>query len=110
MSYRPLVHAPLLEAHNVGLPDRPIAPLLIGPKNACEMIGQPWRWVRDFARQHGVAMLHVGTKTVIPARELVIALRAAAARDPERELTDGERLAALRAKLGLERRPANDIE
>jgi hypothetical protein len=80
-----------------------IVPFTIAPGNAREALGLPWRWCRDFARRAGVPIWHVGGKSAIPAAQLVAALeRAAALQAPLREPTDAERLAALRAKLGIE--------
>jgi hypothetical protein len=86
--------------------DRPVYPLTIGPGNAVDVCGVPWRWLRDFARGAGVPVWRVGAKTVIPAAPLA-ALERAAEQAPARELSFEEELAARRAALGLELVPGS---
>jgi hypothetical protein len=82
-----------------------IAPLTIGPRNAAEMTGVSWRWLRDNADRLGVPIWHVGGKSMIPAAPLLEALqREAAAREP-RELSDEEERENLRHQLGMQRVP-----
>jgi len=77
----------------------PGTPHAIGPANCEFAIGAPWRWVRDFARAHGVPMWRVGAKTVIPAAPLLAALEREAARTQPVELDDPETLAGARQAL-----------
>jgi hypothetical protein len=66
----------------------PVAPLFVGPANAQHIVGQPWRWTRDFARRAGVAILRVGGKPLIRASELAAALEREAAIPPSAEVAD----------------------
>ncbi|HMJ13976.1 MAG TPA: hypothetical protein VK524_21310 [Polyangiaceae bacterium] len=82
------------------------APLTIGPGNAIDMTGMPWRWLRENAPRLGVPIWRVGGKGVIPAAALLQALEREAARQkPPRELTDEEECERLRGSLGLARVP-----
>jgi len=85
----------------------PVAPLLIGPRNCEAAIGQLWRWTRRFAEQAGVPIWRLGTKTAIPAAQLMRAFEAhvAATQPAPRELTDEEREDVILARMGLERVP-----
>ena len=49
-------------------------PLLIGPKNAEAVVGVPWRWCRDWARNLGIRLVGTGKKQLIPAAEFIAAL------------------------------------
>jgi hypothetical protein len=88
----------------------PVAPLFIGPLNAVDVCGHPWRWVRNVAKQLGVRMITPpgSSKTLIPAHELVAALeRAGKLHEPEAPIMpepgSADELAAMRSKLSLRR-------
>jgi hypothetical protein len=87
------------------------APITISAKNCEQLVGMSWPWVRRFAAANGVPCWRVGNrKHLIPVAPLMAALaRASATATPARELSDVERLAALRAKLGYELRPVNEF-
>ena len=82
-----------------------VAPLTIGPANAVEMTGVPWRWLRDNAGRLGVPIWRVGGKSMIPAAPLLAALEQQAAAQEPRELTEEEERQKLRQQLGMERIP-----
>jgi hypothetical protein len=91
-------------------PLRVVAPLTVGPGNAVLVTGLPWRWLRDFARRSGVPVWHVGSKSAIPAQQLLAALQREAEQQgqPRRELTFDEELALGRAALGMKLRPRTE--
>lgn len=82
-----------------------VSPITIGPRNAVEMTGLSWRWLRDNAERLGVALWRVGGKSMIPAAPLLEALEREAAQRESRELTDEEERQRLRYELGMERIP-----
>lgn len=82
-----------------------IAPITIGPGNAAQMTGVPWRWLRDHAGRLGVPIWRVGGKSMIPATPLLQALERLAAAQEPRELTEEEERQRLRRQLGMERIP-----
>ncbi len=82
-----------------------IIPITIGPRNAVEMTGVSWRWLRDSARRLGVPIWRVGGKSVIPAAPLLQALKREAAMQERRILSDEEEREQLRCFLGMERIP-----
>lgn len=49
--------------------------LIIGPKNAEQLTGWPWRHVRDHARRLGVPILTLGRKHGIDAKAFFAAVR-----------------------------------
>lgn len=88
----------------------PVAPLYVGPLNAVDVCGHPWRWVRSVAKQLGVPLITPpgSSKTLIPAQALIEALELAGKlREPERpavpEAGSADELAAMREKLNLRR-------
>lgn len=85
--------------------DGVIGPITIGPRNAVEMTGVSWRWLRDNAARLGVPIWRVGGKSVIPAAPLLQALEREAAQQAPRVLTDEEERQRLRSQLGMERVP-----
>ena len=82
-----------------------VIPITIGPRNAVEMTGVSWRWLRDSAQRLGVPIWRVGGKSVIPAGPLLQALKREAAMQEPRVLSDEEEREQLRRLLGMERIP-----
>jgi hypothetical protein len=82
-----------------------VNPITIGPRNAVEMTGLSWRWLRDNAERLGVALWRVGGKSMIPAAPLLEALAREAEQRKPYELTDEEERQRLRYGLGMERIP-----
>jgi len=94
-----------------GATARDIVPLTIGPGNAVQMCGLPWRWLRDFARRANVPLWRVGGKSAIPASALLAALeREAAEHQPELVPTEDDDRVAMRKALGLTLRSAKANE
>lgn len=85
--------------------DIAVGPITIGPRNAMEMTGVPWRWLRDNAERLGVPIWRVGGKSVIPAGQLLEALARHAAPKEAQELSDEEEREILRQQLGMKRVP-----
>lgn len=86
-----------------------VVPLLLGPKNCELMTGLPWRFVRDHARELGIAPLKVGKKLCVPADAFMRALQGVTVVESDAvELADPA--AALRARLGLHLVAANDAQ
>jgi hypothetical protein len=75
-----------------------VAPIYIGPANAEQVTGAPWRWCRDFAKANGIAVLRAGAKSFIRADELAAAIARAAVAAPQQptERTYESMLAELR--------------
>lgn len=86
-----------------------IIPITIGPRNAVEMTGLSWRWLRDNAARLRVPVWRVGGKSMIPAAPLLAALELEAAAQEPRELTDEEEREKLRRSLGMERIPQRSV-
>lgn len=82
-----------------------ISPITIGPRNAVDMTGVSWRWLRDNAQRLGVPIWRVAGKSMIPAAPLLRALEREAAQQEPRALTDEEERERLRRQLGMERIP-----
>lgn len=72
-------------------------PLTIGNKNCEAYTGASWKWVMQFARAHGVPVWGFNRLRLIPARELLEALRAAV--PPAPMLTEAEELAAIERQV-----------
>lgn len=92
-----------------------VVPLYIGPRNAEQAVGHPWRWCLTFARRAGVPVLQASAtggqarSLLIPAAALAEALqREAATGDPApeqpAELDEDEELDAVLAEMGKRRR------
>jgi hypothetical protein len=82
-----------------------VTPITIGPRNAVEMTGLSWRWLRDNAERLGVELWRVGGKSVIPAAPLLRALEREATHQEPHVLTDEQERERLRRQLGMERIP-----
>jgi hypothetical protein len=82
-----------------------VAPLLLGPRNAEQATGLPWRFVRDHARALGVEPVRIGRKLAIPASAFLEALQrqqaTKAERDPSNDSDTCGDAASLRRRLGL---------
>jgi hypothetical protein len=89
--------------------DEAVAPITIGPRNAVEMTGVSWRWLRDNAQRLGVPIWRLGGKSVIPAAPLLRALEHEAAQQDPRKLTDEQERERLRRQLGMERIPQRSV-
>jgi hypothetical protein len=85
--------------------EKAVAPLTIGPRNAVDLTGVSWRWLRDNAPRLGVPVWRVRGKSVIPAAPLFQALEREAVQQESRALTDEEERERLRRELGMERLP-----
>lgn len=48
--------------------------ILISSKNAELVVGQSWRFVRDFARRNGVRLVTIGRKRAVHAADFLAAL------------------------------------
>ena len=82
-----------------------IAPLAIGPRNCEQMVGHPWRWLRDHADELGVEVIKIDGKSCILAAPLLAALEMRATAAPDAQPTDERHeLAAMRARFGKVRR------
>lgn len=92
-----------------------VQPLTIGVGNAVAMTGMSWLAVRRLARELRVAEIRVSERRVVlPAAELLAALKVRSEREPETfprnpreliesdELTDEQQRALMRAMMGLE--------
>jgi hypothetical protein len=78
-------------------------PITISARNAEASTGMSWTWVRRFARAHGVPILHVGSrKQLVPAGELLAAMRRTSEQSPEPVLTDAQQREAARTALARE--------
>lgn len=60
--------------------EHPVA-LLVSTRNAEAVTGQSWRWCREFALNHGVAVHSAGRKPFVLADELVVAIKRVALAD-----------------------------
>lgn len=87
-----------------------VAPLLLGPANALAVVGAPWRWVRDTARELGVPTIGAGKKRFVPAAAFVAALEAAGKTQCVDDAAEPETLdpaEAVRRALGRQRRTSS---
>jgi hypothetical protein len=73
--------------------------VFVGPANAEHVIGWTWRYVRDFARAHGVPILRPAGKPLIRLGDLEAAIDRAALQEPKAE---ADELEAARAALARE--------
>lgn len=75
-----------------------LKPVLIGPKNAEQATGLPWRWLRDHFTE---LVIRVEGKGFIPADRLLAALEArAAVSAPEVEVDEVAEMRARIARAG----------
>lgn len=75
--------------------------LLIGPANALHVVGAPWRWCRNTARELGVQLVGTRRRQLIPAGEFLAALRARPEADKPEPIDPAEQV---RRALGRRRR------
>jgi len=83
-----------------------LAPLFVTSRNCDVVVGRPWRAMLDLAERHNIEILNTGPHVrMIPAEQLVAALRAeAAAHTPAPPLNEDQEAAALIRTLGFQTR------
>lgn len=88
-----------------------VTPIIVGPGNALEATGFPWRWCRDFWESRGRAFVGAGRKRGIPAQQLLEELELAGADSALPTLADAapepvDAAEAVRRAIGVSRRQA----
>jgi hypothetical protein len=78
-----------------------VRPITIGPRNAEQMTGHTWRWLRDHAAELGVEIISINRKRVILGDALLAALAARSTRTvkPEPEVDVRDEIAEMRRRI-----------
>jgi hypothetical protein len=76
-------------------------PITIGPKNAEQMTGHTWRWLREHAAEMGVEVIQVDGKRFIVAAALLEALEKRSVKAAPEEYDERDELARMRARVAM---------
>jgi len=83
-----------------------MAPLFVTSRNCEVVVGRPWRAMLEFAERHNIEILSTGPHVrMIPAEQLIVAIRAEAAAHAPPPLNEEQEAAAMIRNLGYQALP-----